>query len=350
MTAPSKSIIDWDSLASREASEVADFVITLSKKAQGDVTRSLSGNEGTIMTLADIDLTEPTVVIPGFAYGGQVTMVHGKPGSGKSTLARQAIRCVVTGEPFLGKPVMRGSTLLYAVDEGLRHAVDTLVNKMNLPIDREEDGQAYAKEETPPVGMAAPWLHRNLNLHPEIRLVVIDTLQTFFRLKDVNDNSEVDSALQGLREVANRHPDTAFVLVHHAGKSGGYMGATTISGKVDLMYRMEKDEDAENVNHLVNEKHRTIAAQPKADLRWNSDTWSYDLAADYRSVKVSQRADERRERITEQLKQHSDGLRKRALHELVKGKWDIFSEMLAAMVADGTVTQKDDLYVLTGGE
>jgi len=336
--------INADSPEWRSALRNADVVIDLSAAPSKS-----SPPASDVLYLDDMGADDALPVVPDLAMGGQVTLIHGKPGSGKSTITRQAILSVITGRPFLGKPVTRGAVLLYPLDEGQRHARKTLIDRMGLPVDRPDAPALYIVDLPAPTpgygfgeGKAATRLHNNLLRHPDVRLVVIDTLQSFFQIEDVNDNSEAALVMQSLRGVAKHHSEVAFVVVHHAGKNGAYLGATTLMGGVDIAYQMEKDEAVEGANYLVNEKWRTIDKQPRIALAWDQETHLYRVvegAADTWKRKQTERTDEKRDRILSALAGAPNGLPKTKLFAVVKGNWTANESTLTRLVEAGTIAQ-----------
>lgn len=281
--------------------------------------------------------TEDVHIIPDFLIAGQVTLLHGHSGSGKSTLTKQAIRSVLMGDMFLGRSVDRGDVLLIGLDESKSWTAKTLMEKMELP---EADAKRlHLVDDLPGDGVES--LRQYLNGHPATRLVVIDTLQSFCNVENINDNSEVGRVLQKLRDVLKVCKHSAVLLIHHSNKTGGFLGAQVIKGSCDIQYRFEMDEREEHVNHLICEKWRTIERQPKLTLRWDEVTHLYAVTEGKqkkdRKTAVTEANSTRQTLIFETLQRNPDGLSKRALHSNVGGRWDGFVRSLDELVLSGTV-------------
>jgi RecA-family ATPase len=146
--------------------------------------------------------TQGEHIIPNFLIAGQVTIVHGKSGSGKSTLVKQAVRSVLTAEPFIDRPVVKGQVLLIELDEPTSWTAETLIDKMRLPI---EDASRLQIVSNVSAGDGIGSLNKYLSSNSGVRLVVIDTLQSFCQVENINDNSEVGRVLQSLRDLLKTH-------------------------------------------------------------------------------------------------------------------------------------------------
>jgi hypothetical protein len=78
-------------------------------------------------------------------------------------------------------------------------------------------------------------------------LVIIDALMDVIPGADENSVADILPVLLTLRRVAEAF-DCAILVIHHAGKNGGYRGSSAIKGKVDQMLLIESQFDSPNID------------------------------------------------------------------------------------------------------
>jgi len=187
----------------------------------------------TAAELMDKQLLPRTVVVDQLLSSGTYILA-GTPKIGKSFLMTQLCWCVSEGKPFLEHDTMQ-STVLYLALEDTDTRLQERLNRM----------------------FGVGWLGENLHLvfytdlhgknlicaleefvflHPETRLIVIDTLQ---RAKSGGDGSYSYSndyeAIKPFKEFTDAH-DLALILVHHTRKNIGSLNPfDQISGTNGLM-------------------------------------------------------------------------------------------------------------------
>jgi RecA-family ATPase len=99
------------------------------------------------------------------------------------------------------------------------------------------------------------------------QLVIIDALADIMS-GDENSKQETQPVLNHLRKIAE-NTDSAIVLIHHSNKMGMYRGTSAIKGSVDLMVKVESDNDSKFIN-FTTEKNRD--GEP---LKWSAEaTWA----------------------------------------------------------------------------
>lgn len=196
-------------------------------------------------TLGDLFNAEPEhydAVIEDLAPRGAVTLLGAKPKTGKSTLARNMAYGVARGEPVLGHETTQGKVLYLALEE---KASEVVGHFKTLGADGTEEILLH-------IGMAPEDALLSLeealfSVRPDF--VVIDPMQRFFRIKDLNDYAQVSSALEPIGEMA-RNYNCHIMLVHHLGKNAGdgslsdaFIGSTAIFASVDVGLLMLKTDD-----------------------------------------------------------------------------------------------------------
>ena len=279
-------------------------------------------------------------------------MLHGHSGSGKSTLEKQIVRSVLTGEDFLGEPVVQGDVLFIQLDEPTDWSMETLINKMRLP--KEAASQHLTVVDMlPDRKRGVESLEMEVEENPDIRLVVIDTLQSFANAEELNGNSEMGFAMGDCRVLLRKYPHTSMLIVHHSNKQGGLLGAQVIKGSSDLVFRIAMDETKPNTNYLTNDKWRTIPRQPDRRLKWNPETHLYTVEGIFSggegysktAAKALNARLKKQEQILELLADNPQGFKKTALHSKVKGNWEVFEEALAKLAEQYLITIGDDKVV-----
>jgi hypothetical protein len=163
-------------------------------------------------------------------YGGTALLVS-KPKVGKSTTALTLALQVARGEDFLGRKTRKGP-VLYAGLEGSERELHKRLAAMGVS---DEDDLFVFVGRAPDDALA--WIREAVEQHKPV-VIIIDTLQRFARLKDLNDYAAVSNATDPLIELA-RESGAALVYLHHAGKSertdvgDTVLGSTAIFGSVD---------------------------------------------------------------------------------------------------------------------
>jgi RecA-family ATPase len=141
---------------------------------------------------------------------------------GKSTLIYELALSVARGKPFLGFPTRQGRVLILAVEENRRDARHRLIR---LGLRRTDRIHLWAKPLDP------RWLRalRAYIRKHNVRLVILDTLASYWRIKNENDNAEVIRGITPLERLA-RETGAAVLIIHHDRKGGGPNGESIRGG------------------------------------------------------------------------------------------------------------------------
>ena len=176
-------------------------------------------------------------VIDGLLTQGGFSILGGKSKQGKSSLARCACVAVSKGLPFLSRETTQGEVILINLEDPLDH----VANCLNvLGYDEQTDCQMRVVTDLLPTlqeNIAA--LDHALSTMPDVRLVVIDTLAKFIRVKDLSEYMPVLKAVEQIRLLARRFPHVHIQGLAHSKKVktddpfDGLLGSTALRGEAD---------------------------------------------------------------------------------------------------------------------
>lgn len=227
----------------------------LSKLAENDADlreedgRPASADEPVI--LADFlreDLDEMPWLIQGLLAEGSVAMVVATGGVGKTTLLAQLSLCLAAGVhvPAIEARIERPAPVLYVAAEGARVAfrdrVETARRSLSIPASAAR--WFIQPRDLTDYRIGSRGLSRLLD-RSACRLAVLDTLGYFWRGDRNSDTDWKERVMQPLRSHVAQ-TGTAFLLVHHLGKSDDWKGRGTsaMHDDSDLFIQMEPGEDA----------------------------------------------------------------------------------------------------------
>jgi replicative DNA helicase len=168
--------------------------------------------------LDEPEATQLTWIWDGFLTEGGFSAFVGKPKVGKTTVVYELAMKVAQGQPFLGRATRQSSVLILAVEEHpreIRRRIRALgaedVDALHIHAGRLEDSAAT--------------LHglRVYIAKHGIKLVVFDTLNSFWSVQEENDAVAVTQAIKPLLTLA-RESGASLLLLHHARKSDGEFG------------------------------------------------------------------------------------------------------------------------------
>ena len=176
-----------------------------------------------------------------------LTIVAGAPKSCKSWLMLMLALSVSLGKPFLGHDVVQCGVAYYALEDTDARLKSRLLDIGNAP----PPGMIYATSVIDPAGDFISDLENCLDSHPEVRLVIVDTLQ-----KIRNNAEQVFNASQygceyeeltKLKNIADRRK-IAIVLVHHTRKkhdsrdgNNDVLGSSAVTGTADMILILRKN-------------------------------------------------------------------------------------------------------------
>ena len=183
---------------------------------------------------------EPTripFIVDGLLTEGGFSALGAKPKQGKSSLSRYLAVCIAKGVPFLGRDTVKGDVILISLEDPLNHVDNCL--KM-LGYDDSTDSRIHIVTALPStIAESISVLEEHLDKMPEVRLIIIDTLAKFIRVKDLNDYMVTLLAVEQLHNLARKFPHLHVLGVAHCKKLktddpfDSLLGSTALRGEPD---------------------------------------------------------------------------------------------------------------------
>jgi len=275
----------------------------------------------------------------------RVSLICGSPHAGKSTLARQLVIAIAQGLDFLGRTTMKSSVIYWQSEESEEAAKEDF-QKSGMKLG---DGIIVLHPE--PKDNNLTELSKALDENPDVRLVVIETLDDFLQMPDLSDNPVARRAFEQFdAEVVSKHRNRcAFVVLHHFKKSdeqkglslNKILGATVIAGKTDAKVYMHQAGENDPRRILSVQIRKGTSIEPTY-LDFNEATQSSTLGQTVASVKaedkkvtVSQKQDELRQRCLTSVASHPNEWPQRKHVTEVGGKTQAANDTFRALIDNG---------------
>lgn len=190
--------------------------------------------------LQNKNIPDPKVIVENMLFQG-LSVIASQPKIGKSWLALDLAICVANGQDFLDNKTEKGDCLYLALEDSYYR----LKSRLNLILKTEKapDNFFIATMSKGLENGLLEELSDFISLHPNTRLIIIDTLQKvrgnikFNESAYSNDYKDVGS----LKQFADKH-NIAIVLIHHLRKAkdkddvfNQISGTNGIAGAADTM-------------------------------------------------------------------------------------------------------------------
>jgi hypothetical protein len=291
----------------------------------------------TAAELMDKDLPPVKWAVPGVLPEG-VTILAGKPKMGKSWLALGLCVSVAAGGRALGKiPTECGGALYLGLEDQERRLQRRL--KKILAGRAAPDGLevSWSWPRLDQGGVEA--LRKHLEDHPDVRLIVIDTLKKI-RPRESGTRGVYDldyEALEPLLPLAAEF-GVAILVVHHQRKMEAgdpldtISGSTGLTGGVDGALVLKRDRGKQDATLHID--GRDIEEPSELALRWDADIASWALMGDAEEFRMSE---ERRD-IVNLLRCAGEVLGPKDIAQMLNRNYGAVRVMLSEMVKDGLIT------------
>jgi AAA domain-containing protein len=289
----------------------------------------------------------------------RISLICGSPHAGKSTLARQLAVAVVNGKPFLDRETTQSKVAYWTCEESDEDIkADFLQSGMALTEPNFVVLQSTALEDN------LNALDKCLDADPDIRLVILETLDDFLQVDDLDNNTATRKAFEKLDAVVQKHTHRCcFVALHHFKKSDEQkgsslhriLGATVIAGRTDAKIFMRGCGDSDHRRVISVQLRKGTPIEPTY-LDFDTTTQSSTLGktiADEKSnatkvTKSSAQADIR-QRCIDVIAQN-EGMTHRSVCDTVGAKTQRSNDMLHELMKDGVVISHRGLLYIKGRE
>ncbi len=245
-----------------------------------------------------------------------LSILGAKPKTGKTTFARNLALSQARGEAVLGRRTTRGPVVYLALEEKRGElqrqfkamgATDEpiLIHTGAAPVKSTEALRSLI-EECVPV------------------LVIVDPLQDFAKIRDINDYSVVHSYLAPIRDVA-RETGAHIMLLHHNNKADDLLGSTQLFGTVDTLLLMARRDDTRTIRSV--QRYGEDIAETALTL--DKETGIIAPSGDYREMQVEHVA------LTVLEAMGADELTEADIRERVGGNESLTAKAIRHLLASG---------------
>ena len=240
--------------------DVVDYAMTVQKKNEAEVVLYLCRMFGLKITeleyitsdeVMDMEFGEPVFVVDNLIPKGLI-LFCGQSKIGKSWLALWLAHRISTGQDVWGFPVRQCEVMYLCLEDTL----DRLQRRL-VEVTGGESGRIYLATQAEIMGNGLEeQLIGFLTAHPDVGLVIIDTLQKIRELKSEQCSYAGDyNAMTRLKTIADRF-GVAVLAIHHTRKAQSadpfqrVSGTTGLMGCADSTFVLLKDERASDVLKL----------------------------------------------------------------------------------------------------
>ena len=180
-------------------------------------------------------------LIPDILPNPSVVLIYGAGGDGKSMTAWTMAKHVAMGLPFMVRgqlvPVEQGSVLILNGDQS-----DVLLQEQLEEVEMPEDAPVFTQN-----GWQLKEQNAFCRLMDDLKpsLVIIDSLIGCSSGDAFDENkSSFAAPLYWLsKQNGNMFPATTIMIIHHANKTGGFRGTSSIRDAVDETWALKKPDD-----------------------------------------------------------------------------------------------------------
>jgi len=268
------------------------------------------------------DLRPLEYLIDGLLPVGVCYSLTGYPGHGKTTLALQFAISVARGEMLSGRDTSKGSVLILAGENpyNVKWQYAAALAARNLS---PSDVDIHFIEGRFSIKQWAEVLRAKLESMPDLKLIVVDSLQAFFEGDNDNDNTQMVEMAHRLRALANTSQRPAILIIAHpAGKTpskdnlvprGGGAFLAEIDGNLTVW---SQDASQQTLHH--SQKFRGASFEP---MEWVMQVHEFSHLTDIHGTPLKlpvSRPETHAERSTREA--DSDDLLRRYLEAVAGGR------------------------------
>jgi hypothetical protein len=227
-------------------------------------------------------------VVQGLLHEGGTSVWLAAPKTGKSTVTRQLAVDVATGQPFFGRATRQGKVLLAGLEDDER----SMGEHLDCIRDGQGNGLLFLATGLEGHGSPVDELARALKQIGQVQLVILDTLQRFACLPDMNDYAQVAPFMARMADLA-KTSKAHIAFVHHSRKRQGAsatetaLGSTAIVGGADVPIVLSTE--ANGLRAISSDGGRYTRPLEKTYFRYDPDSGRTSLADSQSEVRTKVR-------------------------------------------------------------
>ena len=291
-------------------------------------------------------LRAPEVVLPFLVVAGRVTLLSAREKCGKSTLVAHCVAAASRGDPVLGTALARPvHTLWYALDEPLADATRRFSGL------RADGDGIYVNDRPRNLDELLDTIALDLEHHPEVSLVVIDTLSKLIAMAGIDSSSsrELEPFMIRLCERLRAHGVAAILLYHTAKNGNEFRGSTCIGACVDDVLTMRRrgkrdEEDDFDAEPDAGDSRRKLVRDGRnlrGDLQLDFVDGAYQLYADTTSPRL---------KLLDTLRDEGAVSGRSALCRAAGVRKQIGLALITALVTEGAIVEHGTVLKLAASE
>lgn len=219
-------------------------------------------------------------LVNGLTTRKSINVIVGDAGSGKTYAVLDMAVCVSIGAKWLDHETQQSAVLIVDEESGERRLKRRLHEVLNGHLVKREDApqifatclqalDARSQEDINALDLAIRQTGAGL--------VIIDALMEVTPGAEENSVKDILPALHNLRRVAEV-TNSAFWIIHHNNKNGGYRGTSAIKGKVDNMLMVKKPKGSKYITFTAEKNRDVEESQFTALATWVSDPPQFYLS------------------------------------------------------------------------
>jgi RecA-family ATPase len=197
-------------------------------------------------------------------------MFFGEPGSKKTFAMLSLAVCVALGKTWLGFMVKPCKVLIIDEESGERRlalrlgaAIRGELGDMTIPLEFVSLAGFMMDSKDDVEELQALIARRKAGL------VIIDALADVMT-GDENTKKDTQPVFTMLRKLAES-TGAAIIIIHHSNKSGGYRGSSAIKGALDLMVKIESEDDSNWINFKTEKTRDGMATSFSSVATWTEE-------------------------------------------------------------------------------
>ena len=232
--------------------------------------------------IMSMDLPPQRHLVRGIISEG-CNLLAGKPKMGKSWMALQIGISVSLGKPLFNQCMVAKKGVLYlALEDNFRRIKKRLTRTLK---DSERPANLYFETECPRASVGGIMMIKEfIQTHPDIGLVIIDTLARFRDVPRSNKSNYLEDyeAISSLKKIADDRQMT-ILIIHHLRKMDNFedpldniSGTTGISGATDTNLVLSRDRKGNSATLLI--EGRDVERQ-EIGLKFDHETVTWCLTS-----------------------------------------------------------------------